>query len=76
MIITKKKKKHDVNVNKFLKMNERQENAKKKREEMETRNNLKLQRKLENKNNLWKTKMEIDRNYQTLFDDQVRRANK
>ena len=76
MIITKKKKKHDVNVNKFLKMNERQENAKKKREEMETRNNLKLKRKLENKNNLWKTKMEIDRNYQTLFDDQVRRANK
>lgn len=57
-------------------MNERQENAKKKREEMETRNNLKLKRKLENKNNLWKTKMEIDRNYQTLFDDQVRRANK
>ena len=72
----KKKKKYDYNVNKFLKMNERQENAKKKREEMEKRKNLKLQTKLENKNNLWKTKMEIDRNYQTLFDDQVRRTNK
>ena len=42
-------------------MNERQENAKKKREEMEKRKNLKLQIKLENKNNLWKAKMEIDR---------------
>ena len=57
-------------------MNERQENAKKKREEMEKRKNLKLQIKLENKNNLWKAKMEIDRNYQMLFDDQVRITNK
>jgi len=60
---------------KVFERKEREKNAKRKREEMVEQKNLKLRKELEKKNNLWQTKMMIDKNYNSYYQDQLRRAN-
>jgi len=70
-----KKKNVDDDLNKVFGRKEREENAKRKREEMEEQKNLKLRKELDKKNNLWEIKMMIDKNYNSYYQDQLRRAN-
>jgi len=62
-------------LNKVFGRKEKEENAKRKREEMEEQKNLKLRKELDKKNNLWEAKMKIDKNYNSFNKDQLRRLN-
>ena len=69
------KKKFDNHINKVFIMNEKQEKAKKKREKQDEIKNLELRKKLEEKDNLWKTKRFIDKNYNKFYNDVRRKVN-
>ena len=62
-------------MNKVIGRKEKEENAKRKREEMEEQKYLKLRKELDKKNNLWEAKMKIDKNYNSFNKDQLRRVN-
>ena len=68
-------KKFDDKYNQFLKRNERYKNAKIKKEESEAKNLFILKRKIDNKDNVLKTKNIINKEYNNGFKELLRREN-